>query len=217
MAPVRPSYQSELYREFIGLDPESYRECVRFFEAREQEVRQLTLEEFFMVLAAYTDALFETGQYSKFLIRADELIALSMEQNLNDFQGRDVFIYTLYQKAYAYYYRMEFRSCQHVLTELIRIDPSDPRPQKLLRRCLLSQRPGYVQTARAVAILLFFLSAGVTAVELLFFRSFYPQWVAFTEMLRVGLFAAALLLLVLVSAFFQEQVRRRVHALVKHR
>jgi hypothetical protein len=171
------------------------------------------LEEFFELLAAYTTALFETGQYSKFLLRADELIELSMEYNLHEYKGRDVFLNTLYQKGYALYYRMEYKASEHVLTELVKINPSEDSYRKLLRRCLSARIPTYVQQSRAVAILLIFLSAGVTAVELLVFRSFYPQWVAFTELFRTGLFLAAVALLVLASAAFQYQVSRRIKRL----
>lgn len=210
MASTKSGFRSQLYLEFQDLAPDSFREQVRFFESRESSIRQLSLEEFFELLAAYTTALFETGQYSKFLLRADELIELSMECNLHEYKGRDVFLTTLYQKAYALYYRMEYKACEHVLTELVKIDPSEASYKKLLRRCLLARIPRYVQQARAVAILLIFLSAGVTAVELLVFRSFYPQWVAFTELFRTGLFLAAISLLVLASAVFQCQVSRRI-------
>jgi hypothetical protein len=213
MASIKSGFRSQLYLEFQDLASDSFREQVRFFESKESSIRQLSLEEFFELLAAYTTALFETGQYSKFLLRADELIELSMEHNLHEYNGCDVFLHTLYQKAYAYYYRIEYKACEHVLTELVRINPSEVLYKKLLRRCLLARTPRYVQHTRAVVILLLFLSAGVTAVELLVFRSFYPQWVAFTELFRTSLFLAAVALLVLSSALFQYQVSRQIKSL----
>ena len=100
-------YHSRVYQEFKGIEQSEFRSIVRFFESRTDEIIHLEFNEYFELLLAYAEALFEIGTYHSFLTVADQAIAITIEQNIKYYHGEDVFFNILFKKAAAHYNLME--------------------------------------------------------------------------------------------------------------
>lgn len=187
----RPAYRSRLYRDFKSLEAGSPHSLIRFFEGAEADIRQLEDEEFFELLHAYANALFRAGAYAKYKTVADELIACCLDRDLGD----KLFLEAIFCKAASCYQLMEYEQAAHLFRELIRIDPSFAEARRGLQRTLYRIKSDRLLTARAASILVLMAAALVTAVELLAVRYFLPEWTWAVEWLRIGLFAAGVLIL----------------------
>lgn len=189
------TYRSKLYRDFRAIEPGAWRNLIRFYEQNEAAIRGLDFDEYFDLLLAYTDALFEIGAWQKHLLMADVVIEISVMENLPEFNGREVFKHTLFRKAASHYNLLELEKTDHILRELLRISPNDADCANFLKKCLRSKRPGLIRHARAAAILLFLLSALIILLEMLAVRSFYPQYSRQIEIIRIAIFLSGLLVL----------------------
>ena len=96
-------YHSEVYQEFKEIADNEYRTIIQFFVEYEQEIKHLEFDEYFELLLAYADALFETAAYENHLEIADQAINITIEHNIKFYQGKDVFFEMLYKKAASYY------------------------------------------------------------------------------------------------------------------
>lgn len=169
-------YYSPIYRRFKSFDANAYRAVVHFYEKNEDEISRLDFEEYFDFLVTYTNALFHSGEYQKHLLMADVVIETSFEQNVLFFQEDDILQKTLLQKASSHYHLMDFKKSVYVLSELIKLNPSDKNTVKLLQKCFWFDYPSYIQPIRGFAIASFLLGALLIAVHLLVFKSFFPDF-----------------------------------------
>lgn len=195
MSVSRATYHSKLYRDFQAIPETSPHSRIRHYEAHEREIRQLEENEFFELMLSYSEALFRAGSYAKYKVLADEIIACCMEQNILTYKGQDLFQTAIFRKAVSGYFLMEYEQAVHLFRELIRMNPEHAGAKTGLRRTLYRMKPGPVLNARAVSVLLLLLAALVTAFELMVARHFYASWVDETEAVRIGLFAAGVLVL----------------------
>jgi len=209
------TYHSKIYRDFKDIDASAYRTITRFYEEREEDIQQLEFGEYFELLHAYTSALFEIGAYRKHLLMADVVIEISILQNIHQFQGKDVYCDMLFKKAASHYNLLEYDQAEHILRELIKINPSDLDTVAFLKKCLRRQRPRYVKGTRAVAVLLFLLTAVVIALDILVIRHFYTLYESTADLIRNGLFVTAWLVLIAGDLWLRWQVERQVNLFVE--
>lgn len=200
MSSIR-TYHSALYRDFVSLKDRRPGSIIRFFEQHESAIRQLDFEEYFEMLTAYCDALFDAGAYAEYRLVADEVVAGVIEANIGIYDGKDLFYHTLFRKAASCYHVQHFAEAEHILRELIKISPSDKLARRFLHRCLFHQYPPWIQKARALAIFLILWSVLVTVAELLWIRAFHPQWIGLFQNVRYGLVLAALGVLLLAFGY----------------
>lgn len=177
-------YYSQLYRNFRAIDAGEYRKRVHFYERHEKEIKQLDFLEYFELLVAYTNALFETAAYKKHILMADVVIEISFMENITEIGGQEVFHTTLFKKALSYYNLQDLTSAMYVLTELIKIDPNDFEATYFLERCLRKSRPQFIRNTRATAIGLFLATALIISIETLFVRNFSPEYMSLVEVIR---------------------------------
>jgi|APTNR8051073442_1049403.scaffolds.fasta_scaffold00707_22 hypothetical protein len=189
-------YHSKVYRDFKGIEPGAYRDVLHFYELHEDAIRHTEFEEYFEMLVAYTEALFETGAYRKHLLMADVAIGESMSQELEFDYGKHVFERMLFRKAASHYNLAEYKQAEYVVGQLIRIDPAHEEAQRFFRKCRYRQHPGWLHQIRAAVIFLFLVAALVTCIEVLFIRPFYGMHVHLIETSRNTIFAMGLLLLI---------------------
>jgi len=209
------TYHSKIYRDFKDIDAGSYRTIMRFYEERESDIQQLEFGEYFELLLAYTNALFEIGAYRKHLLMADAVIEISIVQNIHRFQGDDVYCKMLFKKAASHFNLMEYAKTKHILRELIKINPSDLDTIAFLKKCLRRQRPRYVKTTRAIAVLLFLLTAVAIGLEILVVRHFYPMYEATFETTRNVLFVMAWVVLIAGDILLRWRVEKAVNLFVE--
>ncbi len=211
---LQPTYYSKLFLDFKSIDAAAYRDIVHFFERHEQDIRQLDFDEYFEVLYAYVNALFEIGIYRRHAVMADELIEAAICHNIHLYRQEDVFRKALFRKAASLYNISDYDDAVHILRELLRIDPADTDAMTLLKKCLYRKENRPLLAFRAGSILLLLLSALVVCVEMLIVRPFYAMHASWVETLRNAMFAGALALLTLGEGLHRWLVRRQVRTFV---
>ncbi len=181
---LQSKYRSKIYRDFRAIEPQEWRTVVRFYEACEKEIRTLDFEEYFEMMVAYTNALFEIGAYEKHLLMADAVIEASVMNNVKFFDGEDVFHKTLFKKAASCFHTWQLEKADYILREILRIDPYDEDAAMFLKKCLRKMRPSLVRQSRAAGMLCFLLGAVIVCFEMLIVRSFYPMYSGIFEASR---------------------------------
>lgn len=190
------TYHSKIFRDFKGIEPNDYREVIHFYEEKEDQIRQLEFDEYFELLVAYVDSLFEIGAYQKHLLMVDVVIEHSIVNNIQGREGADIFQRMLFKKAASLYNILELDRADYILRELTKIDPYDRDTILFLKKCLRKRQPGLVNNTRAAAIFMFLLSAFVICLEVLFIRPFYSIYTDLIETSRIILFLLGCSLLV---------------------
>ena len=190
------TYPSQIYRSFRAIDRSEFRRVVRFYERHQKSILMLDFDEYFELLLAYTKSLFEICEYEKHIKMADEVIRISIIENITYVNGEEVYCATLFQKAASYYRLQEFRKAQYIVCELIKINPSDNLNIRFLGRILRDDKPQYVRHTRAISILMFLVSALLICVQVLLVKTFYPTYDGQMEIARNSVFALGILTLV---------------------
>lgn len=171
-----PAQRLKLYRNFKAIDAVDYHGIVRFYERFEDGIRTLDEDEYFDCTLAYTEALFETGQYGKHLVMSDHLLELVIMQNIETWGGEDIYARLLLRKASSLYQLRAYSQSEHILREHVKLYPDDQLAVRFLYTCLLRQKPAWLAKSRAVALGLAFLAVAAVAVELFVVRPFFLDY-----------------------------------------
>lgn len=181
-------YRSKVYEGFKEIEPDAWREMIYFFEENEKRIKKLEFEEYFEVLIAYINALFDGEKFLKHLEIVDIAIEASVNRNIKYHNNQDIFKTLLYQKAVASYRTLQYPRADHILRELIRMDKADENSKELLEKTLSAVHPKFLQKTRAVSILFFLFSAMVICAEVVFIRTLMPEFLDTVEIIRNSLF-----------------------------
>lgn len=215
MSPSKSTYHSRLYRDFMSIDPKSYREQIRFYEKHESKIRHLSEVEHFDLLVTYVDALFEIGAYRKHLLLIDHVIEGAITHNVEEYKGQDLFRSALFKKAASLHNTHQFKKADIILRQLVRMNPHDNIPIRFLKKCIRRCRPGLLNAFRATSVFLFFLAALVIAMEVLFVRPFYHMHTGLIENSRNSLFLLGCLVLVGGFLYNRWLAEKEVEGLVR--
>jgi tetratricopeptide (TPR) repeat protein len=199
---IRPTIYARLYRDFLAIEPKNYHAIIRFYEQWEAQIAQLDDDQHYQLLLAFTNALFEVGAYRQFLVVVDQAILVSLDESYlkDQHYKQQLFEQLLFRKAAAFVQTIEPAKAEHVVRELLRINPKHALASLLLRKTLRQQNTSINIITRAVAILLFGLSALIIIVEVLIIRSFYELYTGPVELSRNLIFIGGLLVLGLGEA-----------------
>ncbi|HEB62466.1 MAG TPA: hypothetical protein ENI82_04855 [Bacteroidetes bacterium] len=170
--------------------------------------------EYFELKVVYLIALFEIGAYHKYLSKVEELIAATILHNIKYHKGEDIYQKLLFKKAAAYYHLSQLEKAEHILRELINMNPYDEVVILLLKKCLQKKQPAYVRHTRALSILAFLLSAVIISVEVLLIRNFFQDYTDSFELCRNIVFIVGLLFLLSGDLFHYVQVNTKVNKFV---
>lgn len=215
MSTFKSTYYSKIYRDFKALDERAFRDMVRFYEEREDDIKQLEFGEFFELLIAYIDALFEIGSYRKYLLLVDYAIECSITYNIQYLAHRDIYYHLLFRKAASLYNTLAYDKADYILRELIRMNPEKAEVNQFLKKCLRKTKPAIVRHSRAASILLFLLAALVICVEVLFVRPFMGEWTASIELTRNLIFVTGCISLIGGAVIHHWQTGQEVNAFVR--
>lgn len=171
-----PANRLRLYRDFKALVSNDYYGIMRFYEQYEDGIRALEFDEYLECTLAYTNALYETGNHGKHLVMCDHLLEIIIMQNIDTWGGEDLYERVLFRKAASLFHLQEYPKAEHVLRELIKIDPSDRVSCRFLEKCLLQQKPGWLMKTRATCVAFSLLAATVVALELFVVKPFFGSW-----------------------------------------
>ena len=209
---LQPTYHSKLYRDFRSIDAAAWRDIIHFFERRETDIRALDFDEYFELLYTYVNALFEVGAYQKHLVMVDEIIETAISHNIHTYKQEDIFKKSLFRKAASLYNTSDYHHAEHILRELVRMDPDYRDAVLFLKKCLRSVHFRSLQVFRAAGIFLFLTAAVVISVEVLFVRPFYAVHAGWVEVLRIVLFLAGFAALALGELWHRWVAHLRVEA-----
>lgn len=185
---------SAFSRQIRILRSDAHRPVIHFFEKHEAAIRNLDAGEYLDILLIYLDALFACGEYRRFLERVDEGLVLSLDARLQTLDEGEVYHHLLFRKAAAAWHDGDLSATEHILRQLVRLQPDHPLAARFLTRCLSAGSKSSRQNIRAATILLFLLSAIVLAVETLWFHPFLPNSISLVEATRNVLFLSAWLI-----------------------
>jgi hypothetical protein len=190
-----PANRLRLYRNFKALEATDFYGIIRFYERFEEGVRALELEAFFECTLAYTNALFETGQYGKHLVMCDFMLELIIRHNIDRWGGEDIFTKILYDKAVSLVYQREYARAAHVTREILKIHPLDQSSARLLKKSLLRQKPTWLLHARAWFMLFIFLSAATVAIQIFVIQTFFSDYDLIAQYVYYGFLGLGLSIL----------------------
>lgn len=209
------TYYSRIYRDFRAIGTKDYPSIVHYFEDHEEGIKQLEFSEYFEILAAYTYALYNLNEHNRHVLMAEVLVGESIAHNIKQYNEEDIFYNTLLRKAVSYCKLLRFQDAEHILRELIKIQPKNIFAQRELNNCLFAQKPKYIKNLRALSVLLFFLSAAVIFVELIFIRSLLPTLTHYFEYTRITLFLTGILVLIASELYFKRATKLKLNVLIK--
>lgn len=176
MLKKQSTYQSKVFRDFKTLDKRNYHAVVRFYERHQKEIPALDFDEAFVLQLHYCNALFEVGHYEKQIQMSDVVIECSILENIQYYQGEDVYLKTLFQKAKSLYHLEQYDQSEHILKELIKLSPNHKSYPKLLKRCFTKSSPAYIQTLQAIGIFMALIAVGLLVMNVLLVKNFYPAY-----------------------------------------
>jgi len=214
MSYFQSTYHSKVYRDFKEIESNAYRQIIRFFEKHEKRINGLEFEEYFELLVAYVDALFEIGTYQKHLLMADIVIENSIGYNIQTYKGEDIFYTMLFKKAASHFNLHQYDKAQHILKELIKINPDDKEAIGFLKRCLRRKGSHLLTVARACSIFLFLLTAFIICFEVLLVRPFYEMYASQVEASRIGTFVIGIIALAGGDLIHRIKIEANVNAYV---
>lgn len=215
MSFFQSTYQSDVYVVFKAIEAEEYRSLVHFYEDNEAVIKGLEFEHYFEMLITYINALFEIGDYSKHLVYSDIAIEISISSNIKFYENIDIYQHLLFNKAVSYYNLMEYDKAVHILRELVKMSHDDEMTLMFLKKCLRKKTPKFIKQSRAIAILIFILTALFIAVEILIIGPIFGEDTATIESVRIGLFISGLVVLVGAEARHLYLVNRDVESLLR--
>ena len=196
MSKAFQTYQPDIYHQFKEIDKSAYREIIEFYEDHKYAFSLLDIEEQLEIQVAYSNSLFEIGQYQKFVHLVNELIELVIFHNIKYLNGEDIFLHLLFKKAAAHYQSLEYEEADNILWELIKMNPNHAPAVYLLKKCRVKQQPDYLRNIKAASIVMFLAGAGIIAIEILAIRPFFQTYTATVEAIRNIIFFGGLFILV---------------------
>jgi hypothetical protein len=127
-----------------------------------------------------------------------------------------VFHKTLFKKAASCYHIHQLEKADYILRELLKINPDDSDSAGFLKKCLYKMYPVFVSQTRAVAIVLFLLSAIIICGEVLVVRNFFPAYESTVEVTRSATFVLGCFVLAGGDLMHRWQANREVEVFVRN-
>jgi tetratricopeptide (TPR) repeat protein len=191
------TYYSAIYRNFklIEATPDARYAIIRYFEAHVAKIQHLDIDEYFELLVAYNEALYEVGAHQLHLKISSQVINVSIQENIKDFGGLDIFAHTLFYKAQSHLKLYEIKAAIHIFKELIKMYPHEIVYQRSLRDSYMLQQPNYLLHAKAVFIILNLCIAAIIGLNLFIITPFYPELEQHVDIVRNICIAVAVLVL----------------------
>jgi tetratricopeptide (TPR) repeat protein len=149
------------------------------------------------------------------LVMTDELLEIVIMQNIESWDGQDVYHDLLFDKAASLYQLDEFAKAEHVLRELLKLAPWDRKALRFLQKCLIRQRPTWLFKAGVIGVLLVLLSACTIALEIFVINPFYPNLSEWFEYLHKGVLVSGILTLGIGEAWHSLRCRNTVMSFIE--
>jgi hypothetical protein len=191
----KTTYQSEVFQDFERLGKRNYHEIIRFCERNRDAMEALNFEEFFIMKLAYCEALFAMENYEKHISVANNVIELSIFNNVHLFQGEDIYQKTLFQKAQAHKALNHVSDAIHITKELLKMNVNCKEYQVFLKFCYTKDGTLFLENLRGYGVLMFFIAAGLFVLNILIVEPFHPHKIFFFNVLSLIILVLGTILL----------------------
>ncbi len=206
---------SSVYIAFRSIPKKGWNEVIKLYETKSVQVALLPTPKRLDVLHMYVESLHEIKDYLKLQEVVGELIMLSLSDEIPVDVGRPYYEDALFWKADASLNLMSYKESTNILQQLIRLNPRERMYARKLVRATYNDKPNYVRKFKAVAVVLFFLSAAVILLEIMIVKPFYGMHTASVEWLRNMLFLSALGTVASVELFHWLNCELKVKRLIQ--
>lgn len=163
----KQTYSSNVFINFKTINHRDAKAVVRFYHKNKANIHELRFYEAFVLQLHYTSALHDLGEYEKHLYEADNIIYLSIDNNIQYYHGEDIYQKTLLEKAQSYCFLEDFEKAKHIYLELIKIAPNDKKYIKALEQILLKTDVTYIEDILLCGIFTLLFSIGFATLYLL--------------------------------------------------
>ena len=199
MKGLQKTFERTTYYDFMKIGPLNWKEKVRFFERRYEDINDLEYPDQIEIWYEYAIASFELENYHQFISISDELIPSVMENNISEIKGIDIFQSLLLCKAYSHARIEDWGQAKHIFSELIKIDHCNQEYKKAFLSLTLHRALDIPQSLRLLSVVAVIIFLIVSIAELLIFAPFHGQWQVLVTSVK---FTALLLSFVPVAVFF---------------
>lgn len=190
--------QSKADIELAQLEAQIHSAIVRHFENNHNILLKLSFEDYFDLLIEYGDALSAMGKSQKYISTADELIHYIFERNISEHKGVNLLQVTLFKKALAHYHLHEYDESEHIMRELLKMDPQNAAYKRIYRQCLYKLSiKGDTHLSRSVFLVLVFSYAIMIGFELFLINPSFPEIAGSFELIRWTVFMVALIIFIM--------------------
>ena len=172
---ILPTERLRLYRNFKSIEVNDFHGLIRYYEQHEEGIRSLDFDEYLDCTLAYNNALFEAANHGKHLVMCDHLLELVIMQNVDQWDGQDLYHRLLFKKSASLYHLHEYGKSERILREIVNIYPQDRLAALYLNKVLMLQKPHWLFRARAITVAFALMAVVIIALEILAVPTFFPS------------------------------------------
>ena len=184
------------YLDYQLIPSTDYRGKIRYFDRFQNAFDFLDDDQKLDVHLDFSKALFEVGNYHRFIYSVDPLIEQVITDNIYHHNGEKVFEELLFKKAAALYNLRQYDGAIKLLKSLTNIDTEHQLAKRLLALCIRKRGKNWYDLSKAVAIVLMFSAVSILFAESVVVRSFHIHYLEHAMLLRNVLILIASALLV---------------------
>lgn len=164
-----------LYNQYLYIEDKAYYDKIRFFDQNESDILLMRLEDSLWIHSCYLDALFQTGEYKKFDIKAQDYLQRLIYHNISYFHGENPFEDTLHKKIISLYHIKNYDFCIDQARQLININPSRKDTQKVLFAAHRSSHTLALKTIKAGLMGTLLMTAFLLVFQQIIIASFFTK------------------------------------------
>ena len=183
------------YLDYQLIPSNDYRGKIRYFDRFYSVFDSLDDDQRLDVHLDFNKALFEVGNYHRFVQSVDPLIEQVIIDNIFVHRGEKIFEGLLFKKAAALYNLRQYDGAIKILKSLTNIDTEHQLAKGLLALCIRKRGKTWYDLSKAVSIVVMF-SAVCILFELVIVSSFYVEYLDQVMLLRNVLILIAMAVLI---------------------
>ena len=212
MEGLQNTYQRTLYFDFLKIEHEKWKEKVRFFERRYEDILQLDTVDQIEIWLGYARACFELGNYHQYLALSEELLQSTIQHNITEVNGKDVLCELLFYKACSQYQIGQHHEAHYTFSELIKIKPQNTFYTKTYQRVLTAEVFKFPVSLKIFAVTNLIVFILGSLFDLLIAKTFFFDSIPFLDNIKI---ISLLMAFVPVAIFGLVKYFKGYHTLLK--
>lgn len=185
-----------LYLDYQLIPSTDYRSKIRYFDRYQDLFEYLDEEQRLDIHLDFSKALFEVGNYHRFVKSVDPLIEQVIVHNVYQHNGEKIFEALLFKKSAALFNLRKYDEAIQILESLVKIDKDHVLAKRLFALCIRKRGKSWYDLSKAIAIVLLFSAVSILFAELVIVSSFYLEYLENVMILRNVLMLSAAALLI---------------------